>query len=81
MRTIREAVSGNPRVLADPQPPLQVNVPADFAVQIAIRPWVEVRDYGAISGEINLSVAEELRGRGIVMPFPQREVRLLDKVA
>jgi len=81
LNAIREVVSRNPRVLADPQPVVQVNVLADSAVQIAIRPWVEVGDYSAISGEINLSVAEDLRRRGIVMPFPQREVRLIGKAA
>jgi small conductance mechanosensitive channel len=78
---IREIVDRNARVLADPQAVVQVNVLADSAVQVAIRPWVAVTDFSAICGEINLSVAEELRQRGIVMPFPQREVRLIGKAA
>ena len=78
---IREVVNRNTRVLAEPQAVVQVNVLADSAVQIAIRPWVAVADYSAISGEINLAVADELRQRGIVMPFPQREVRLIGKAA
>ena len=78
---IREVVARNPRVLADPKPVVQVNLLADSAVQIAIRPWVAVSDYGAIAGEINLAVAEDLRKHGIVMPFPQREVRLIGKAA
>jgi small conductance mechanosensitive channel len=81
LTAIRELVSGNARVLADPKPVVQVNMLADSAVQIAIRPWVAVTDYGAISGEINLSIAEDLRRRGIVMPFPQREVRLIGNAA
>ncbi|HEX3912670.1 MAG TPA: mechanosensitive ion channel family protein [Steroidobacteraceae bacterium] len=78
---IRAVVSANPRVLADPKPVVQVNLLADSAVQIAIRPWVLVTDYSAISGELNLSVAEDLCRRGVVMPFPQREVRLIDSAA
>jgi small conductance mechanosensitive channel len=78
---IREVVNRNARVLADPKAVVQVNVLADSAVQVAIRPWVAVTDFSAISGEINLSVAEELRQRGIVMPYPQREVRLIGKAA
>jgi small conductance mechanosensitive channel len=81
LEAIREVVGHNPRVLADPKPVVQVNLLADSAVQIAIRPWVAVTDYSAISGEINLSVAEDLRKRGIVMPVPQREVRLLRDAA
>jgi small conductance mechanosensitive channel len=81
LEVIRDLVARNPRVLADPKPVVQVNVLADSAVQIAIRPWVEVTDYGAVSGELNLSIAEDMRRRGIVMPFPQREVRLIGAAA
>jgi small conductance mechanosensitive channel len=78
---IREVVNENARVLSEPKAVVQVNVLADSAVQIAIRPWVEVTDYSAVAGELNLAVAGDLRERGIVMPFPQREVRLIGKVA
>jgi small conductance mechanosensitive channel len=79
LEAIRGVVVANPRVLADPSPIVQVNLLADSAVEIAIRPWVAVTDYGAVAGELNLSVAEELRRRGIVIPYPQSEVRLLNR--
>ena len=66
---IREVVKANPRVLADPNPIVQISVLADSAVQIAIRPWVAVSDFGIVSGELNLSVAENLRQRGIAIPL------------
>jgi len=50
---------------------------ADSAISIAVRPWVAVADQGAASGEINAGVVRALRERGIGIPFPQREVRLL----
>jgi small conductance mechanosensitive channel len=78
---IREVVERNARVLAEPKAVVQVNVLADSAVQVAIRPWVEVADYSAVSGELNLAVAEDLRKRGIAIPFPQREIRLIGKAA
>jgi small conductance mechanosensitive channel len=81
LTAIREVVKANPRVLADPNPVVQVNVLADSAVQIAIRPWVAVSDFGAVTGELNLSVAEHLRQRGIAIPYPQREVRLIRNAA
>jgi small conductance mechanosensitive channel len=81
LATIRDLVQSNPRVLADPAPLIQVVTLADSAVQIAIKPWVAVADYGVVVGELNLSVVEELRRRGIAIPYPQREVRLLDKAA
>jgi small conductance mechanosensitive channel len=81
LEAIRGVVVANPRVLGDPSPLVQVNMLADSAVEIAIRPWVQVTDYGAVAGELNLSVAEELRRRGIVIPYPQSEVRLLNRPA
>ena len=81
LSAIREVVKANPRVLSDPNPVVQINVLADSAVQIAIRPWVAVSDFSVVSGELNLSVAENLRQRGIAIPYPQREVRLLRDAA
>jgi len=46
-------------------------------VQIAVKPWVAVGDSVAVVGELNVSLVAALRQRGIVIPFPQREVRLL----
>jgi small conductance mechanosensitive channel len=74
---IRDLVRANPRVLPEPTPVIQVVTLADSAVQVAIKPWVAVADYGAIAGELNLSLVEELRRRGIGIPYPQREVRLI----
>jgi small conductance mechanosensitive channel len=74
---IRDLVQANPRVLVDPVPVIQVVALADSAIQIAIKPWVAVADFGAISGELNVSLVQELRQRGISIPFPQREVRLI----
>lgn len=38
---------------------------------------VEISDYGATEGELYLALVPELRRRGIVLPFPLHEVRLL----
>jgi small conductance mechanosensitive channel len=75
--TIRDLVQANPRVLAEPAAVIQVVMLADSAVQIAIKPWVAVADYGVVVGELNLSLVEALRQRGIGIPYPQREVRLI----
>jgi small-conductance mechanosensitive channel len=32
------------------------------------------------TGEINKAIVETFRGRGIVIPFPQHEVRLIGQV-
>jgi small conductance mechanosensitive channel len=77
MEAIGEVLRSNPRVLHEPAPLVQAAGLGDCAVSIAIRPWVEVKDYRAANGEINRAVLEMFRSRGIAIPFPQREVRLL----
>jgi small conductance mechanosensitive channel len=68
-------------VLHDIEPVIRVSLLADSSVNIAVKPWVGVQDYGPAAGEINKSILEAFRQHGIVMPFPQREVRLLQDAA
>ena len=74
---IRELVLANTRVLPDPPPQVQVVALAESMVQIALKPWVAVADYAPVVGELSLAVVETCRQRGITIPFPQREVRLI----
>jgi small conductance mechanosensitive channel len=78
---VAELVRANPRVLADPPPVIQVSALGDSAVRIAARPWVAVGDYGAVESELNLSIVDAIRRRGIAMPQSQLDVRLLGPVA
>jgi small conductance mechanosensitive channel len=78
---IRGVLHGNPHVLQDPQPVVQPMQLGDSAVSIAVKPWVAVQDQVAATGEIYAAVLAALRARGVVMPPPQREVRLIGKPA
>jgi small conductance mechanosensitive channel len=78
---IAEVLHSNPRVLRDPGPIVQTLLLSDSAVNIGIRPWVSVADYRAALGEINTAVLETFRARGVVLPYPQREVRLIEGAA
>jgi small conductance mechanosensitive channel len=75
---VRRVLSANPRVLQEPVPVVGVTMLADSSINIAIRPWTKVGDFGAAQVEINQAIAEELRAANISIPFPQREVRLLN---
>jgi small conductance mechanosensitive channel len=77
MDLIRSALQANPRVLREPQPVVQPVQFGESAVSIAVRPWVAVQDQVAAIGEIHATVLEALRARGVVIPPPQREVRLI----
>ena len=75
---VRRVLSANPRVLKEPAPIVGVTLLADSSINIAIKPWVKVDDFVPAQVEINQAVAEQLRAANISIPFPQREVRLLN---
>ena len=77
LAAIRDLLAANPRVLQQPEPVIRVLSLGDSSVQIAVRPWATVPDYNAASSEVTQAVLETFRDRGIAIPFPQREVRLL----
>lgn len=78
LAAVEEVLLANPRVLQEPKPLVQVITLADSSVNIGVRPWVNVPDYCDAIGELNRSVLETFRQRGINIPFPQNEVRLLN---
>ena len=74
---IREVLEANARVLRDPEAVIQPIQFGDSSVGIAVRPWVLVQDQVSASGEIYAALLEALRARGVVIPVPRREVRLI----
>jgi len=81
LSVIDEVLQHNPRVLKDPAPVIQVAVLADSSVNIAVRPWTNVVDYVAVTGELNHAILENFRGGNIVIPFPQQDIRILGSAA
>ncbi len=75
---VQQVLAANPRVLREPAALVQIQALGDSSVQIAIKPWVNVPDYLAASGEIYRAVLQAFRDQDIVIPAPQREVRLLE---
>jgi small conductance mechanosensitive channel len=78
---IRGALRANPRLLQDPEPVVQAMQFGDSSIVIAVKPWVAIQDQVTATGEIYAAVLAALRGRGVVMPLPQREVRLIGSQA
>jgi len=75
---VREILASNPRVIKELTPGVGVNMLADSSINIAIKPWVKVADYGPAQGELYLAILERFRQQKIEIPFPQRDIRLLD---
>ena len=81
LTVIQEVLRENVRVIQDMTPVIGVRLLADSSINIAVKPWVAVQDYGPAGGEINKSILEAFREHGIVIPYPQREVRLVQDAA
>jgi small conductance mechanosensitive channel len=75
---IREVLAANARVLKDPEAIVQAIQLGESAVGVAVRPWVLVPDLTAATGEINAAVLAAFTTGGIIMPAPQRVVRLIN---
>jgi small conductance mechanosensitive channel len=81
LSAIDEVLQNNPRMLKDPVPAVAVSVLAPSSINIAVKPWVNVQDYGPAGGELKKTIVETFRSRNIVIPFPQHEVRMLGSAA
>ena len=74
---IQETLRANRRVLPEMEPPIVVSLLADSSVNIAVKPWVAIEDFSIAASEINQAILATFREAGIVIPFPQREVRMI----
>ena len=74
---VHQVLEANARVLKEPAAFIQPLELGDSAVRIAVRPWVLAADQGTATGEINGALVDAFRKSGIVIPYPQHEVRLV----
>lgn len=75
---LRQILAANPRVLKQPEAGVGVSLLGESSVVIAVRPWTSVTDFGLAQSELNQSILEQFRMRKIEMPFPQRDVRVIN---
>ena len=75
---VHDLLDKNPRVLKDPAPVVGISHLADSSINISIKPWAKVPDFGPAQAELYQALVERLRARNIDIPFPQHEVRLLN---
>jgi small conductance mechanosensitive channel len=75
---ISQILKANARVLKELEPVVGISNLGNSSIDIAVKPWVGVADFGPASAEIYQAIASQFRERKIEIPFPQREVRLLN---
>jgi small conductance mechanosensitive channel len=75
---IRGVLERNDKVMKEPTPVVAVVGFGDSAIDIAVRPWTELKDFAAARADLYLALAAALRANAIEVPFPQREIRVLN---
>jgi small conductance mechanosensitive channel len=74
----RQTVLADERVLKDPAPLIGVRELSDSALTVSVRPWVPVADYEEALLDLHRALVEAYRSSNIEIPFPQREIRVLN---
>ncbi|MDA0661808.1 MAG: mechanosensitive ion channel [Proteobacteria bacterium] len=82
---ISDVVSSHPKVLSgddlpiEERPDAEIEKFGDSGIDILVEFWMEGIDDGEnrVGGDLNLMIWTAMRERGIEIPFPQREIRML----
>ena len=71
-------LKGHPKVLDTPEPFVGVKELADSSVNYVVRPWCKAADYWDVYFDITEQVKCALEENGLTIPFPQRDVHMIN---
>lgn len=79
-RLMAEVAAAHPRVLPEPPPKVFLTQFADSAINLELGFWIDDPEEGKgnIVSDVNFAIWRAFRENGVAIPFPQREVRLLN---
>jgi small conductance mechanosensitive channel len=69
----------NPEISLEPPPQIGIAEFADSAINLGLRYWVPTKKYFQVQYQVNQTIHRALTKAGIHIPFPQRDVHLVDK--
>lgn len=78
---VEEVLQGIPEVRQDPGPQIGIEQFADSSINIGIRYWIPTRRYFELLYLVNLQIHQRFQQAGINIPFPQRDVHLVQQTA
>jgi small-conductance mechanosensitive channel len=79
MQVMRDVAVKQARVLDEPNPDVLVQGFGESGIDLQLSVWVDDPEEGfaSLKSALYLSILEGFREQGVVIPFPQREVRVL----
>ena len=77
-RVLNDIVKTHSTVLDDPPPLIKVHELGDSSVKFIVRPWVNTDDYWETYWDITRAVKTRFDEEGISIPYPQRDVHVME---
>lgn len=80
MQVMREVAERHPRVMVEPAPAVQIKGFGESGIDLMLTIWIPDPEEGsaALQSEIYLEIWQAFKQNNISIPFPQREVRILN---
>lgn len=75
-KVLMEIVTGNEKVLKDPEPVVRLHALGDSSVDFIVRPWAKTKEYWDVYWDVTREVKRRFDEEGISIPFPQRDVHI-----
>jgi small-conductance mechanosensitive channel len=81
LQIMEDACAISTRILNNPEPAARLIGFGDNGINLELRIWMEDPEEGVgnIRSELNLEIWKRFKEEGITIPFPQRDVRIIDK--
>lgn len=80
-QVLADILAADNRVLADPPPTIAILDFGDSGIKMGVRPFVKLEDYWNMQFDLRERIKERFDAEGITIPFPQRDVHLLQQGA
>ncbi len=76
---IREVMAEDDRILPEPEPVVGLMTLGESSVDFVVRPWVKSENYWPVLFDLNERMKKRFDAEGISIPFPQRDVHIIEK--
>ena len=83
MNLLLEAAKDKPRILQTPEPAARLIGFGDNGIDLELRIWINDPEQGIanVVSDVNLAIWKSFRDHNITIPFPQRDVRIVEEAA
>lgn len=78
LEVLRNLVKAEPRLLNEPGPQVTVKNLGESSVDLNVRGWAARSDYWSVVWDLNKNIKKALDAAGISIPYPQRDLRIVD---